>query len=200
MVGCAALKTVKVNKLNLVQLHNLEIQGIKSKLAKIRVSIAKLKKSVSKKDKKADQKDKKAQKDPKKELKKLRRQRTKLLQRLASLKQVHGESKKKAFRLWRRFLIRRKIVSLKGKKRALKSSYRKTKQQLAKANTVAAALKEGSTARAEFDKKSKALAKSLLKLKIKISKLEMRITNLILKHAQNENVILIWRVRLIRLQ
>lgn len=197
MVGCAALKTVKVNKLNIVQLHNLEIQGIKSKLAKIRVSIAKLKKSVTKKDKQV-QKDPK--KDPKKELKKLRKQRTKLLQRLATLKQIHGESKKKAFRLWRRFLIRRKIVNLKGKKRALKSAYRKNKQQLAKANTVAAALKEGSTARADFDAKSKSLAKTLLKLKIKISKLEMRITNLILKHAQNENVILIWRVRLIRLQ
>jgi len=182
-----------VNKLNIVQLHNLEIHSIKSKLAKIRVSIAKLKKSVTKKDKQT-------QKDPKKELKKLRKQRTKLLQRLTTLKQIHGESKKKAFRLWRRFLIRRKIVNLKGKKRSLKSAYRKNKQQLAKANTVAAALKEGSTARADFDAKSKSLAKTLLKLKIKISKLEMRITNLILKHAQNENVILIWRVRLIRLQ
>jgi len=190
---CAAVKSTKLNKLSIVQLHNLDIHTTKAQISKIQTKILKLKEAIRRqqKEKSKDSEKQNLKKNiSKKQLRKLKQQRAKLQKKLIHLRQVR-DPKKKAFRFYRRYLIRKRITKLKSRRQLLKREYRKTKLQLSKTQAISISLLEGSKERVYYTKKAKKLNKAVQQLKIKIAKVDMRITELVLKHSQNENVVLV---------
>jgi len=121
VILCAALKSTKLNKLSIVQLHNLDIHTVRAQIAKIQTKILKLKESIRREQKESKNSGEKKSKNEtsKQQLRKLKQRRAKLQKKLVQLRQIR-DPKKKSFRFYRRYLIRKRIIKLKSRRHQLK--------------------------------------------------------------------------------
>lgn len=160
------------------------------------------KKDKVKKDDKEDDKKNKNKKDKKlsskKNLKRLRNKQRKLKKLFKKIKFISGKANKRAFRMYRRFLIRKRISKLKELRRTVKLNLRRRRMLLKKSLAMSVYLAEGSRSQKFYLKKSLKLKRQLKQSRRRLRKLNTRISVLMIKHSQLENTVLLLRVRVFR--